>query len=52
MTNQERITKNGKVYDAWRAGFITTQQCEELVQKNDKEYYIAKHGEFNLSDLT
>jgi len=51
MTSQVKSTKLCKIYDAWKAGHITSAKCDELVSAINKQYYLDNHGEFDLASL-
>lgn len=51
MTREETCKRKRKVYDAFNAGFITATQCDNKIKEIEKEYYIATHGDFDITTL-
>jgi hypothetical protein len=52
MTREQKSKKLTKLTDAFNAGFITTAEYVKHSEEIHRAYYIATHGEFNLSDTT
>lgn len=51
MTTEQKLTKSRQIYDAFNAGFITASECLAKVRLIEREYYLAKYGQFNAQDL-